>query len=290
MCSKDPPDPNLQRFRELDSSTSNLEALARSRDACIIGIADVKPKRPLSSYNYFFKSERAEILKQLPEVGAEFKPRRSHGKIGFRDLALRISTKWKSLSADERSLFEDMAAADKMRYQNEKRKWNKSLKLKSKVRTMAQLSPDQAEAHEFELDSPVFRRFSLFGGYHYDESEHKKPQFQDLSSDCLLGPTVSEVGGSSAIQERRSFGSMKQDPVTYETDNSLYDLHAGLRNTTSRCEAPLFEELSISYKGDSFAPKAIADFVPSSFQEFFSTNLDSECKALLIKMFRQGSG
>jgi len=55
-----------------------------------------KPKRPLSSYNFFFHYERQRILAQTP-IRKEGKPRRSHGKIGFADLGKLALEKWESI-------------------------------------------------------------------------------------------------------------------------------------------------------------------------------------------------
>lgn len=84
-----------------------------------------KPKRPLSAYNFFFHQERQLILNQMP-TRVEGKPRRSHGKIGFADLARNIASKWKSLSDGERKPFDDKAAADKDRYIQEMNEWKKT--------------------------------------------------------------------------------------------------------------------------------------------------------------------
>lgn len=81
-----------------------------------------KPKRPLSAYNWFFQTERQRILEETP-TRKEGKPRRSHGKIGFADLARMIAAKWKSLSKEERAIYDEKAAIDKQRYQREMDEW-----------------------------------------------------------------------------------------------------------------------------------------------------------------------
>lgn len=83
-----------------------------------------KPKRPLSAYNFYFHSERQNILQDTP-TRKEGKPRRSHGKIGFADLARSIAAKWKCISKEERATFDKKAAADKERYQREMAAWKK---------------------------------------------------------------------------------------------------------------------------------------------------------------------
>jgi HMG-box domain len=84
-----------------------------------------KPKRPLSAYNYFFHNERQKMLENMP-TRAEGKPRRSHGKIGFADLARNIAAKWKSISDEERKTFDEKAMEDKERYSKEMEEWKAS--------------------------------------------------------------------------------------------------------------------------------------------------------------------
>lgn len=83
-----------------------------------------KPKRPLSSYNYFFQQQRKKILEQR-EIRPEGKPRRSHGKIGFAELARTISARWKTIDPETRLYFDELAARDKKRYTKEMEKWKK---------------------------------------------------------------------------------------------------------------------------------------------------------------------
>ena len=81
-----------------------------------------KPKRCLSAYNLFFQSEREKILQSVPER-VDGKPRRSHGKIGFAPLARTIAQRWNALDVHERSIFEEQAAKDKVRYDKEMAEW-----------------------------------------------------------------------------------------------------------------------------------------------------------------------
>uniref|UniRef100_A0A7S2VBS3 HMG box domain-containing protein n=1 Tax=Entomoneis paludosa TaxID=265537 RepID=A0A7S2VBS3_9STRA len=76
-----------------------------------------KPKRSLSAYNLFFQTERKKLLKTLPVKGK--KPRKSHGKIGFADMARTIAAKWKKITPDEKSEYDRLAALDKQRYKSQ---------------------------------------------------------------------------------------------------------------------------------------------------------------------------
>ena len=74
-----------------------------------------KPKRPLSAYNLFFQDERKKLLDALP-VRKTGKPRKSHGKLGFKEMATIVGTRWRNIDAQSKEYFERIAAEHKLRY------------------------------------------------------------------------------------------------------------------------------------------------------------------------------
>jgi hypothetical protein len=118
---------NEVNCREAVHKTSKLEEPYESPTACSEPKAKhegAKPKRHLSAYNWFFQMERQRILDEIP-TRKEGKPRKSHGKIRFADLARMIAAKWKSLSKAERVTYDKKAAIDRERYQREMEVWKK---------------------------------------------------------------------------------------------------------------------------------------------------------------------
>jgi len=118
------------------------------------------PKRPLSAYNLFFKSEREQLIrsasldtKPAATKTGKHKAESSSTKlsqtagIGFANLAKTIAAKWKTLSESEKAPFEERAAIDKQRYDEAVAEW----RLKKKKEEAAKPSP--AEGSSTELPS-----------------------------------------------------------------------------------------------------------------------------------------
>eukprot|EP00522_Entomoneis_paludosa_P006198 CAMPEP_0172446344 /NCGR_PEP_ID=MMETSP1065-20121228/5958_1 /TAXON_ID=265537 /ORGANISM="Amphiprora paludosa, Strain CCMP125" /LENGTH=279 /DNA_ID=CAMNT_0013197435 /DNA_START=112 /DNA_END=951 /DNA_ORIENTATION=+ len=85
-----------------------------------------KPKRSLSAYNLFFQAERKKLLQSLPDrpsQGKGRKPRNSHGKLGFAEMARLVSAKWKKITPEEKAPFDELAKRDTLRYKREMQEW-----------------------------------------------------------------------------------------------------------------------------------------------------------------------
>ncbi|KAM9320963.1 high mobility group protein B1 [Gastrophryne carolinensis] len=67
-----------------------------------------KPRGKMSSYAYFVQTCREEHKKKHPEAS-----------VNFAEFSKKCSERWKTMSAKEKSKFEDMAKVDKARYERE---------------------------------------------------------------------------------------------------------------------------------------------------------------------------
>jgi len=112
-----------------------------------------KPKRPMSSYNYFFKEERSLITaalshaytnEQVQEVLASFgeyniqldqssdipgtpleKKKKFNGVVSFQDICKIIGRHWRSLDQESLEKYSDMAKVDTIRYRDAMEKYSK---------------------------------------------------------------------------------------------------------------------------------------------------------------------
>ena len=75
-----------------------------------------KPKRPLSAYNLFFADVRKDLMDEQAKDPS--KP-----KLGFTELALHVSEKWKNIEAGRKEEYERLARDAKGKYHVEIAKW-----------------------------------------------------------------------------------------------------------------------------------------------------------------------
>lgn len=198
--------PTLVGSSDLSSPVGNLSARpsqtpcskrsgAKSPVSTSPSKADDKPRRPLTSYNIFFKEQRRMILSEMP-TRPEGKPRRSHGKIGFAELARLIASRWKAVDKDTRKYFDDLAAKDKVRYQNEMAVWKK----KEKQREQQQrLQPPAASTQPVPAVSSS-SSFAPQNGMGLNVTAPRRlADFQGRASEWVPSMTSSETSSDAAF-------------------------------------------------------------------------------------------
>jgi len=110
-----------------------------------------KPKRAQSAYFLFTNAMREEVTKGLKEKSEE-------GKFKFGDVAKEISSRWSSLPESEKKVYEDKAAADKQRFEEEFRVYQEASDMAGALRKKyAHLMPKRAAtaAARFLQDAAV---------------------------------------------------------------------------------------------------------------------------------------
>lgn len=141
-----------------------------------------KPKRPLSAYNLFFQEQRKILLAKLP-VRPQGAPRRSHGKLGFKEMARYIGHRWKTLDAATKHRFDVMAAKEKKRYAEEMLVYRNRL---SSLEGPAAFSRpvgapiSESEANEADCEDDF--------SYHPDQADDECSQYEQEADLTLAAP------------------------------------------------------------------------------------------------------
>lgn len=116
------------RKRKRSNAKKNTKKSSRGSNTASRKRGRTGPKRPLSAYVFFQRETRAEVLEDFPDAT-------------FGQVAQILGEWWRDCSAAERRKFENMAAKDKIRYQQELSGGTyvppKSKKTKSKARAPA---------------------------------------------------------------------------------------------------------------------------------------------------------
>eukprot|EP00934_Nitzschia_sp_Nitz4_P001647 Nitzschia sp. Nitz4//scaffold39_size137210//32887//34236//NITZ4_003192-RA/size137210-processed-gene-0.31-mRNA-1//1//CDS//3329550362//1647//frame0 len=203
-----------------------------------------KPNRPLSAYNLFFQAERASMLGDDAMAHDQDKAkkrvhRKTHGKVGFAEMARVIGQKWKQLPEDKRAPFMEKAAKEKTRYATELQAWKdlqklkvKASKLKAKNQSwgmegssshtdddggLRRMMQDGAARHQLSLlqaqqaDNDYIRALQerqlaiLTGRSNLDSNAFQYPSAAEASANAILQQFQNSMGGGSGGLSRSGF-------------------------------------------------------------------------------------
>jgi len=192
------------------------------------------PKRPLSAYNLFFQLERENILKGEEDQNYTFdniarialihykqcrlgkpkrKHRKSHGVIGFRELARVIAQKWKKLSDSIKDLFEERAQIEKALYQRE-------------IDTLQSMKQSQSE--------------SPFSPIQSSKEQQLDAEFSERS--------VSSKPSPPSVQPPKMVGKPSSKPWFFETGNTV--TNAVPQSLDTSMTQNLFQHVDAGYEAE----------------------------------------
>jgi hypothetical protein len=241
-----------------------------------------KPKRPLSAYNIFFKEERAFMLDDSMDDREKAKRRvhrKSHGKIGFAELACQIGQKWKSLPEDEKKVLKEKALTEKERYTVELAAWKEVQKSKEKetevVEEESAIAGKVAEAEivqQFPDESSSIAKETMTGGV--DRDMLSVIQDNDHADLPTIGYLRSRQGRQGDISGLRSgdVDSLIYPGAVEALANTTMHQHRGIQfmgtaidrmGSLPNSQIDTLSSLSAIYGS---TPMSVADLVPSYAQ------------------------
>ncbi|GAX26724.1 hypothetical protein FisN_2Hu327 [Fistulifera solaris] len=124
-------------------------ALIKPTERSLSRPTPVKPKRPLSAYNVFFREERAKIIEEREGLEKQDlsgnsspnkKQRYQPNGTGFEDLAKEISRRWKAVDSKRLSECTRLAEADTERYHKELAEYNELREERLSAKQLAQVA------------------------------------------------------------------------------------------------------------------------------------------------------
>lgn len=91
------------------------------------------PRRPLSSYNYFFREERGRWLEEHKAESAKNGGKKMSGLNMFSAMGKAIAARWKSLTPEEAEPYKAMAENDMERYRREMDEYHVEVKRRARI-------------------------------------------------------------------------------------------------------------------------------------------------------------
>eukprot|EP00977_Amphora_coffeiformis_P008272 scaffold1872_cov262-Amphora_coffeaeformis.AAC.4 len=251
-----------------------------------------KPKRCLTAYNFFFQEERQRLLDSLPSRPGCAKPKRSHGKIGFQDLARAISARWKTVTLEEKAVYQELANTDKQRYLKEMDDWRAALEEENE----RELNIEDEKAPGFPQPTSFPGNTRSVSGLSSPESQCRQVQQHLLQCPPQLMHHVHEAPQqlscnivNFAQPPPRQQYQIQQAPVLNDAlllDNisaDFWDIHdppaiQAHSNTMSVLEPQPIQEQNI-------VPTLVAGAMERFLMADLANKLDQDCQDFLITAF-----
>jgi hypothetical protein len=169
-----------------------------------MGKKDGKPRGRMTSYAFFIQSSREEQRKRNPDE-----------RVIFAEFSKLCAEKWKCMTSQQKERFNDMAAKDKLRYEEE----------------MSNYPSEKGEKRKKDPNAPK-RSLSAFFFFNKEERDKIKESSPQLS----LGEMAKELGRRwQKCTNKGKFEALaKTDKVRYENEMTVYNSGAKKAKTSNK--------------------------------------------------------
>lgn len=197
-----------------------------------------RPKRPLSAYNVFFRAERERMISTLANdngtkqshkkrgdsqshlMTAKHVHRSSHGKIGFSNMAKTVASKWKSLPSEQLKMYEAQAFSDKLRFNQEMRRWKLEQKLHQLEQKKREMEDEIAKLKQEQEDLDMLGKNESDQCTEMNSTDLLEQDMQEDDQKTISDQSVSSANSTGETEEvfESPVGDrlpMVQSPDTY---------------------------------------------------------------------------
>ena len=157
----------IKRMKDKSGPSSNMTKRKRRKSSEIKKKPRDMPKRPLSSYNIFFREERARVLKERgTELRNQQEQKEARAKPDpelFATMGKTIASRWKDLAPEDRVPFENEAKQEMKRYRKEMEEYKQKNKSIQAVSNKQLIDPRDSnvrssnQSHSFSASADAFR-------------------------------------------------------------------------------------------------------------------------------------
>ncbi|DBA00910.1 TPA: LOW QUALITY PROTEIN: hypothetical protein N0F65_006110, partial [Lagenidium giganteum] len=201
-----------------------------------------EPKPPDTAYICFSKAKRRELVMNHPEMPAQ-------------TVSREVGRLWKALTHDERQLWDEVAAADRIRYERELAEFEQPAKLLKLDNKMPGVTPIK-DPYAPKAPKTAFQLFMA----------HNRESFALLNMSINeFRVEMSQLWKRMTERDKKPWQEMaKQDKLRYDTEMANYKPPAYLSSNAAKAQRRL-EELKRAAREDPDAPR-----LPQTAYNFFA--------------------
>lgn len=242
--------------------------------------------------------ERQKILAVTP-VRANGKPRRSHGQMGFSDMAKHVASQWKALHPEDKLYFEGLAADDKWRYNAEMADWKNlaAQRMAAQAAAQAQVNAQVQvlQAEMVEAAAAIATAATATTTIYYSPTSTPSMPMpiltfeddDDVAEDDFNPTPIFEPATHNSYAHPNTLLPPPHDEAQARDCLRQFQQRT-ISTTTSRMmtTTPSVSSSSSSSSSDSVSN----DDDQEQYLNRLANNLDQDCINLLVNMFGGGSG